>query len=118
MILLVEDDRPLRRAFAQALQRRGYRVIEAEDGNEAAELLENWVFNLIITDIVLPKLNGIALANIVRIKWRRIPVVIVSAYLSQDAGNQILDRDAVFIEKPIKTDHLIETVQRLIGNPR
>jgi two-component system cell cycle sensor histidine kinase/response regulator CckA len=117
MILLVEDDDLLRRAFARLLRQKGYRVLEARDGEEALKFLDDWVLKLIITDLVLPKLNGIDLIEIVRIKWHRIPAIIISGYLSQDAGSLILERDGVFIQKPIKTDHLLEAVERLVGRP-
>jgi DNA-binding response OmpR family regulator len=117
MILLVEDEAPLRRAFTHVLQGKGYQVIQAIDGNEALKLLDDCVFNLVITDIVLPNLNGIDLVNIIRTKWRRMPIILVSGYLSQEDGNRILEADTVFIQKPIKTEYLVQTVHRLIGDP-
>jgi len=117
MILLVEDDALSRRAFGQLLRAKGYQVVEAGDGHEALKLLHDWVFELVITDVVLPHLHGLNLVNFIRARWPRLPIVVISGYLSQDAGEVILDGSAHFIQKPIRTDRLIETVQRLVPNP-
>ena len=58
MILLVEDEAPARYAFARILRNRGHVVMEAADGLEALDVLEKYHFNLVITDLVMPNLNG------------------------------------------------------------
>ena len=61
MILLIEDDAASRYAFARLLRGQGYEVIEARDGTEAVAFLDGLPIELVITDMVLPKLNGLHL---------------------------------------------------------
>ena len=114
MILLVEDDATSRYAFARLLRGQGYEVIEAGDGNEAVALLDGLPVDLVITDMVLPKLNGLHLVNLIHARWSAIPIVLMSSYLSERAGKIILDGSADFFQKPIRPSALVRTVQRLL----
>jgi CheY-like chemotaxis protein len=114
MILLVEDEAEARNAFAQILRNQGYVVMEAADGLEALNLLEQRHFDLVITDILMPNLNGFALVARIRVKWPNIPIVLTSAYLSQEAAKTMLNGSVDFIPKPIDPDVLMATVQRLL----
>jgi CheY-like chemotaxis protein len=116
MILFVEDEAPARHAFAELLRAEGYIVLEAEDGAEALRMLDEFHFDLVITDLVLPKVHGLNLLDVIRTRWPSLPVVVISGYVSQHAGEIILDGSADFIQKPIKADALIQTVQRMIPN--
>jgi DNA-binding response OmpR family regulator len=71
MILLVEDDPPSSRALTLALKTAGYEVINADNGTEALELLVMHDFELVITDLVMPNLNGLNLINAVHFKRAR-----------------------------------------------
>ena len=72
MILVVEDDAPSRRAVTLALKRAGHEVMNASDGTEALELLAKHHFELVITDLLMPNLNGLNLINTIRLKWPHI----------------------------------------------
>ena len=114
MILLVEDEAITRNAFADALRREGQEVIEAADGVEALSLLDKWDFDLVITDLVMPKLNGFLLVAQIRATRPRIPVLLISGYLSQDGGRIISSGSAEFMHKPIDPPDLVAAVQRLL----
>ncbi len=116
MILLVEDEALARHAFAQILRNQGHVVMEAADGLEALALLDKRHFDLVITDILMPNLNGFALVARIRVKWPNMPIVLMSGYLSQDAAKTILNGSAEFIPKPIDPPALIATVQRLLAS--
>jgi CheY-like chemotaxis protein len=115
VILLVEDEVLARLAFAQLLRNQGYVVMEAGDGLEALSLLDRDRFDLVISDILMPNLNGYALLARIRLKWPTLPVLLTSGYLSQDAANAMLKGSAEFISKPIAPPELITTVQRLLS---
>jgi CheY-like chemotaxis protein len=115
MILLVEDEAIARCAFAQALRSEGHEVMEAADGNEALTLLEKSHFDLVITDMVMPKPNGLTLITKIRAKWPGTPILLMSAYVSENAGKTILAGEAEFLHKPIEPATLITTVQRLLS---
>jgi two-component system, response regulator YesN len=88
--------------------------MEAANGTEALALLNKWRVELIITDLVVPNLNGLNLISLIRARWPKMPIVLISGYLSQDAGNIILDGLADFLQKPIRPSALVATVRRLL----
>lgn len=114
MILLVDDEAPARDAVAEILRDEGHVVTEAGDGLEALSLLDKNNFDLVISDILMPHLNGYGLLARIRVKWPTMPVVLTSRYLSQDAAKSLLNGKAEFIPKPIDQSELIATVQRLL----
>ena len=114
MILLVEDEAITRNAFADALRMEGHQVIQAADGDQALSLLNECHVDLVITDLVMPRLNGCELVAQIRSKRPHIPILLISAYLSQGGGEIIFDGSAEFMHKPIDPANLIATVQRLL----
>jgi two-component system, cell cycle sensor histidine kinase and response regulator CckA len=116
VILLVEDDAISRTHFAETLRGYGYEVLEAGDGIKALALLDQYRFlvKLVITDMVLPQLNGLSLIARIQAKWPKLPVVIVSGYLSEEAGNNIFDGKVDCLEKPFRPSALVAIVQRLL----
>jgi CheY-like chemotaxis protein len=69
MILLVEDDGPTQRAMALALRTANYEVTTTSDGTEALALLAKSRFDVIITNLVMPNMNGLDLINLIRLRW-------------------------------------------------
>ena len=116
MILLVEDEAITRTAFADALRREGQEVIEAADGVQALSLLDDCHVDLVITDLVMPRLNGFLLVAQIRARRPRMPVLLISGYLSQDGGRIISSGSAEFLQKPIDPPDLIAAVERLLPN--
>lgn len=114
MILLVEDEALARRAFAQILRFEGHEVMEAADGVEALILLEKYHFDLVITDLVMPNINGLSLIARIQVRWPKTAILLTSAYLTPEAAQVVLDGKPEFIHKPIDPPLLIETVQRLL----
>jgi DNA-binding NtrC family response regulator len=115
MILLVEDDRPSSRAVTLALKTAGHEVMNASDGVEAIELLSKHHFELVITDLLMPKLNGQNLFNTIRLKWPHMPIILMSGYLSKDLGNAITDGMSAFLQKPFIPTALLMTVERVLA---
>lgn len=113
MILLVEDEERARETLARMLKRAGYGVLEAGDGVEALSLLERMCCDLVISDILMPKLNGYALVARIRAKWPNLPVVLMSGFLSQDAAKR-MNGSVEFLPKPINPEALIQIVQQLV----
>lgn len=114
MILLVDDEESARRVFAEILKNLGHEVIEAGDGLEALALLRGQQCDLIISDILMPNLNGYALAARIRSNWPSIRIILMSAYLSHETVKAFLNGAVEFIPKPIDAKVLIAMVQRLI----
>ena len=114
MILLVEDEAITRLAFGQLLRAHGHEVMETGDGAQALALLSKLRFDLVITDLVVPNLNGLNLASFIRARWPKTPIILISGYLSENAGKIILEGLADFLQKPIRPSALVATVHRLV----
>lgn len=78
-ILIAEDDGALCRLLAATLRTEGYSVTACADGEEAADAFERGNFDLVITDIMMPKLDGFALAELIRGKDAQVPILFMTA---------------------------------------
>ena len=109
-ILVVEDHHGTRKNVSRFLQSQGYSVIEASDGLEALNRLNQDGVDIVVSDFVLPKIHGLALVREIRSRWPAIGVIIMSAYLGEEAGKVILEREAEFVSKPLELSHLAAKV--------
>lgn len=116
-ILVIEDESLTRRELAYVLSNKGYEVTEAADGIEAVECLSKELFNLIIADFVLPRFHGFNLLKLIRSKWPKMPIIVISGYLSDKGGKVLLDGIADFMPKPVDADILLARVRRLLHYP-
>ena len=116
MILVVDDEAAYQEVLAKMLTKVGYRVITAADGNEALTLSENSHFDLIISDIFMPNLNGYALAARIRAKDPDVPIILISGYLSQDTAKNLLGGSTEYIAKPVDSELMIAAVHRLMSS--
>jgi CheY-like chemotaxis protein len=117
-ILVVEDVPNVLELLEVTLRFKGYPVITAHNGQEALEVLEHEHPALVITDILMPKLDGYAFVYQMRInpKTRNIPVIFLSAtYVTPEDKNFAMNLGASrFIEKPIDTEEFLLTVAELL----
>jgi two-component system cell cycle sensor histidine kinase/response regulator CckA len=117
-VLLVEDEDPVRKFGARALRNKGYKVIEAESGEAALELVRNAAekIDLLITDVVMPRLDGPGLVREVREIRSDIKVIFISGY-AEDAFRQRLDSDSDidFLSKPFSLKQLAAKVKDVMG---
>jgi CheY-like chemotaxis protein len=122
-ILLVEDDRALRRLARTVIQRHGYRVHEAGSGVEALSIWgeHGTEINLVLTDMVMPGgISGRELGERLRLAKNDLIIIYTSGY-SQDAFRQnlCLKEGVNFLAKPYHTDHLMQTLRRALdGRPQ
>lgn len=117
-LLIVEDVPNVRELLEVTLRFKGYPVIAAANGQEALELLQKERPALIITDILMPKLDGFALVQRLRTnpKTRDIPVIFLSAtYVTpEDKAFAMSLGAARFLEKPIDTEEFLLTIAELL----
>jgi CheY-like chemotaxis protein len=113
-ILLVDDDPATRMLLIRMLREPQYAFTEADRGIQALDLLEKSCFDLIITDLRMPDLDGIAFAVRARARWPHIPIVLMSGYFSDTAWKLDSEVFGGFIQKPIDREILIRIIQRLL----
>jgi len=114
-ILLVDDDPATRILLTRILQQPDYVFTEADHGIQALELLEKSCFDLVITDLRMPDLDGIAFAVRARARWPHIPIVLMSGYFSEAAWKLESEIFGGFIQKPINREILIRIIQHLLA---
>ncbi len=118
-ILLVEDTLITRELERSILEAAGYRVETAQDGLDALQKLERGTFHLVITDIEMPRLDGLELTARIRQdpRWAGLPVVIITAYADEERrrrGMQ-LGAQAYITKSRFDQGNLLETVAHLVG---
>lgn len=115
-ILIVEDDRSIRRYLEVILQRAGYGVLSASDGLEAMKAALTSPVDAVVTDAIMPHLNGYELCRFLRHhpKLSRLPVVLLSGFERADAARDAGDRPDVYLAKPVRPDELTGCLARLL----
>ncbi|PYJ54286.1 MAG: hypothetical protein DME82_11975 [Verrucomicrobia bacterium] len=115
-VLLVEDDRSVRRYLEVTLQRSGYRVITAGDGLEAMKLALSSAIDVVVTDAIMPLLSGQQLALFLRNnpKLARIPVVMLTGQENKRAATSPDGVIDAYLYKPVKADELTDCLADLL----
>ena len=115
-VLLVEDDRSLRRYLEVVLRREGYEVIIAADGLEAMRATLTSSIDLVVTDAIMPNINGHELVRFLRNtpQLSDIPIVLLSALEAKDVKTHDHQAD-VCLSKPVSPEVLTECIEQLLG---
>ena len=112
-ILLVDDEGAVRRFAIRVLEREGYSVLEARDGAEALELVEQGnVFDVVVSDIVMPRLNGVELMQALSASNPELPVILMSAYATGALAELGITAPCGILAKPFPAERLLEEVRR------
>jgi len=116
-VLLAEDEEAVRNLLTRVLRQRGYDVIEAVDGEDALAKSHSHggPVDLLVTDVVMPGMNGWALARAVRAQRPETKVIYVTGY-TQDIveGDKVAAEGAALLHKPFSPDELLEAVRRAV----
>lgn len=115
-ILLAEDDNDMRRFLAKALQNAGYDVVSFDNGRSAYERIREEPFTLLLTDIVMPEMDGIELARRATELDPDLKVMFITGFaavaLNPDSS---APRDAKVLSKPFHLRELVTEVERLLA---
>ena len=118
-LLLVEDEPALREVTAERLEEHGFRVVQAESGEEALERLADFAFDVIITDLRLPGINGTEVLQTTLDRYPDIVGVVVTGYGTvKDAVEAIKRGASDFITKPFQFDHLLHILSSALEQRR
>ena len=112
-ILVVEDDEDLRRLFRTALALAGYDVVEAGDGLEALQRIDQVLPDLVVLDLLLPGMSGMVVQQELAAQalTRQIPVVVITGTAIEPESLDV----ACLLRKPVSPDDLIEAVRKCLA---
>ena len=115
-ILLVEDEDAVRTFSARALSNKGYEVMDAPGGEEALQILANKKFvpEVLVTDVMMPGMDGTTLAKHVKEKYPEIKIIFISGY-AEDKFKEHLGADVWFLPKPFTLKQLATKVKEVLG---
>ena len=114
-ILIVEDDDTLRITLRRTLELEGYQVMEASGGRIAQNLLGMETFDIVITDIRMPDINGIELMHFIK-RSLGLPVILITGFAEAGQREELISLGADgYIAKPFKKDLLLAFLRRLFG---
>jgi DNA-binding response OmpR family regulator len=120
-ILIADDDVNIRHLIRRQLTESGYEVFEADSGMGASLWLSLHYVDLVITDVVMPDMDGIELAYSIKHRYPNMPIIAISA------GEHIMSKELCLrlmqnlgavetLSKPFNLPHLVKTVESLLGN--
>lgn len=117
VILVVDDDDPVRVMIARLLRTQGYTVLQASQAAEARAILEGQRPDLVISDIVMPGESGIELRRAIATMYPGLPVILISGY-SAEGPAEFAARtpDTVFVQKPFAADQLLDLVDETFAS--
>jgi len=111
-VLYVDDEPPARELMARMLRWKGLAVHTAGDGRTALQMLRSYRPDIIVTDIMMPDMDGISMSREVRRICSEIPIIIVSAYLHEQ---YLADLKSLgishFIMKPVRMERLFGSIE-------
>jgi len=116
-MLIVDDEETLTYSLYQSfiISKQEYEVVTAATGEEATEKLSDTIFDLVITDIKMPGMDGLELLTLIKSKYPGTEVIVMTAYGSQEKREEALQKGASFyIEKPFEIKEIKQLVMELL----
>jgi two-component system chemotaxis response regulator CheY len=116
-VLVVDDEADVRKVVRMTLQKAGYDVLEAENGEKAIETINSGenrlLLDILICDIRMPKINGVEAIAYFRANYPRVPVIVLTGFPDADMATSMLRQGVVdYLVKPVEGEKLRESVAR------
>ena len=113
-ILIIDDERSIRRALGEILEFEGFEVSDAEDGKQGLELIEKIDFDLVFCDIKMPGMDGMEVLDFIHASHADIPVVMISGHGTIETAVEAIKKGAFdFIEKPLDLNRILVTLKNV-----
>ena len=122
-VLVVDDEKEIRLVVRMSLEKVGYYVVEAEDGQQAMSLLNQgehpMVIDVIITDIRMPNSNGIEAMDYFQREYPSIPLIVLTGSPDMDLAMELMKRGVTdYLVKPVEREKLTTAVANALGQRR
>ena len=117
LILVVDDEPDVRKVVRMTLEKAGYDVIEAEDGEKAIQEVQKGenplVLDVIISDIRMPKINGVEAINYFQQQYPRVPLIVLTGFPDMEMATGFLKQGIVdYLVKPVEKEKLTNAVAK------
>ncbi|MEE4358873.1 MAG: sigma-54 dependent transcriptional regulator [Desulfococcaceae bacterium] len=114
-ILIVDDEEKMRHLLSIMLERKGYAVSQAGDGEEALDILDQQTFDMIISDIKMPRMDGTELLEKIKEMQIAVPLVFITAFATIDSAVDAMRQGAAdYITKPFEESRILLTLERTL----
>jgi DNA-binding NtrC family response regulator len=118
-LLFIDDEATLRGLMAERLTERGFDVVEADSGERALQLLDQFAFDVVITDLRLPGIDGARVIEAARDRYPGIVAIVITGFGTVKDAVAAMQRGASdFVEKPFQFDKLLHVLQKAMENRR
>ena len=119
-VLVVDDEADVRKVARMSLEKEGYQVIEAENGEKAIEQItvgDNPVFlDVIITDINMPKINGLEAIQFFQQEWPHVSLIVMTGYPNLESAKELMKHGLVdYLVKPVSREKLVAAVEKAMS---
>ena len=116
-ILVIDDEAIVRVSCERMLRPEGYDVVVTPKGTDAIELLEREKFDLVLTDLKMPDMDGLEVLKHIKEKWPEIIVIIITGYGTISTAVQAIKMGAYeYIEKPFTPEDILNAVRKALGD--
>jgi len=116
-ILVVDDAEAVRRVVCATLLQSGYRCLEAEDGKDALDRLAGECVQLVLTDIIMPRMGGAELAGHVARRWPELRIIFMSGYPDDPIVHSMQVLPALLLQKPFTAGALMAKIRQVLDTP-
>jgi two-component system, OmpR family, phosphate regulon sensor histidine kinase PhoR len=114
-ILVIDDEKVIREGVERALAKRGYEIAKAEDGNKGLELLKEAHFDIVLTDLMMPGLDGFAVLDWIRDNQPHVQVIVITGFATVTKAVTAMKQGAFdFVGKPFTPDYIRIVVDRAV----
>lgn len=113
-VLVVDDEKTMRLLLVEQLEQHGFVVVQAGDGRQALSELQRRHFDAVITDYLMPHLNGLDLLRHSRMEWPDLPVILLSGTFEQLAGPATAEGAFACLPKPFNSRLLIDLLSTAV----
>ncbi len=119
IVLIVDDEEGFLRSLAEGLNAccEKFRVLTAHNGEEALRVLELTDISLVVTDLLMPRVDGYGLIGHIKTEWPWIPIIVMSAHLDHEAESRLKAMGVShFLEKPLDFDHVATSIREKVAS--
>ncbi len=114
-ILIIDDEKVIREGVGRALSKRGYEIVKAEDGNRGLELLKEQDFHIVLTDLMMPGIDGFAVMEWIQENQPHVEVIVITGFATVSKAVSAMKQGAFdFVGKPFTPDYIRVVIDRAI----